>query len=254
MNSINLIYLWKPALEIVILWFAIYQIMLFFETTHAKQLLRGILVLFLAFIVFEKFDFSVLNWLMTKLFGISVIVILIIFHPEIRQGLARLGQRHFFSNALKEEELDRILKEIAGATESLVKEKHGALIAIENSDSLNPYVGTGVKIEAEISSDLIQAIFTPNNPLHDGGLIIQQARISYAGCLFPLVQSNELERIFGMRHRAAIGLSEETDAVIVVVSEERQDVSLVYGGRLYKDLGREELLSRIKEVMVGKNA
>ncbi|MCM8796643.1 MAG: diadenylate cyclase CdaA [Candidatus Omnitrophica bacterium] len=251
---VNILQFWKPAVEILILWFAIYQIMLFCETTHAKQLLRGILILFAAFFIFEKFNFQVLVWLMTKLFGISVIAILIIFHPEIRQGLLRLGQRHFFSIALKEEEVDRLLKAISEAGEFLIREKHGALIAIENGDSLRPYVETGVKIDANISSDLIQAIFTPNNPLHDGGLIIQQGRISSAGCLFPLAQNNELNRIFGMRHRAALGLSEETDAVIVVVSEERQDISLVYGGKLYKDIGREELFGRIKEIMVGKNA
>jgi diadenylate cyclase len=109
-----------------------------------------------------------------------------------------------------------------------------------------------VAIDGRVSSDLIQAIFTPNNPLHDGGLILQQGRIVAAGCLFPLTQNQELSRIFGTRHRAALGLSEETDAIIIVVSEERQDISLVYRGRLYKDLSREDLLSRVKEIIKTK--
>jgi diadenylate cyclase len=187
--------------------------------------------------------------LLTKLFGISVIAILIIFHPEIRQGLARLGQRHLFGAILREEELEHILQEIGKAAENISKNKIGALIAIEKNVPLNAYIETGVMIDARVSSDLIEAIFTPNNPLHDGGLIIQHGRITAAGCLFPLTQKPDLSRIFGTRHRAALGLSEETDAIIIIVSEERQDISLVYRGKLYKDVSQEELISRIKEFM-----
>jgi diadenylate cyclase len=216
------------------------------------QVLRGIVILVVAFFVFQRLNFQVLDWLLTKLFGISVIAFLIIFHPEIRQGLARLGQRHPFSTALREEDLLLALQEVARACESLIKDKIGALIAIEKKDSLAAYIGSGVAIDGRVSSDLIQAIFTPNNPLHDGGLILQQGRIVAAGCLFPLTQNQELSRIFGTRHRAALGLSEETDAIIIVVSEERQDISLVYRGRLYKDLSREDLLSRVKEIIKTK--
>ena len=129
------------------------------------------------------------------------------------------------------------------------KDKIGALIAIEKNDPFTGYIESGVLIDGRVSSDLIETIFTPNSILHDGGLIIQHGRIIAAGCLFPLTENQDLSRIFGTRHRAALGLSEETDAVIIIVSEERQDISLVHQGKLYKDLSREELLSKIKEII-----
>jgi len=237
------------VLEIAILWFVIYHIILFFEGTRAIHVLRGIIILLVAFLLSQKLNFQVLDWLLTKLFGISIIAFLIIFHPEIRQGLARLGQRNLFGAPLREEELDYVLSEIDKAAENLSKEKLGALIAIEKEDSLSAYVESGNIIDSRVSADLIQAIFTPNNPLHDGGLVIQNGRILAAGCLFPLTQNQDLSRIFGTRHRAALGLSEETDAVIIIVSEERRDISLVYKGRLYRDIGREELIAKIKEII-----
>ncbi len=246
---LNIILMWKPIIEILILWFVIYHIMLFFEGTRAIQVLRGIIILLAAFFLFQKLGLQILDWLLTKLFAISVIAILVIFHPEIRQGLARLGQRHLFGTSESEEEMDYILKQIGEATENLCKNKIGALIAIEKNDPLTAYIESGVLIDARVSSDLIENIFTPNSLLHDGGLIIQHGRIIAAGCLFPLNENQDLSRIYGMRHRAALGLSEETDAVIIIVSEERQDMSLVYRGKLYKDLSREDMLSKIKEII-----
>ncbi len=245
----NLILHWKPLTEIIILWFIIYQVMLFFEGTKALQVLRGIIILLFAFFIFQKLDFAVLNWLLKKLFGISVIAILIIFHPEIRQGLARLGKRQIFKNNLKKEELDLIVRQIAQACENLAKNKLGALFAIEKNDSLAPYAQSGEAVDSRVSADLIQAIFTPNNPLHDGGLIIQHGKIAAAGCIFPLTTNQEFSRIFGTRHRAAMGLSEETDAILIVVSEERQDVSMIYRKKFYKDLGRADLELKIKELI-----
>jgi diadenylate cyclase len=209
-------------------------------------------VLSLAFLLFQWLGLEELNWLMAKLFAISVIALLIIFHPEIRQGLTRLGQRQLFSAALGTEELDFMLNQLGEAAESLRGSRIGALIAIEKYDSLHEYVESGVIVDAKVSSDLIETIFTPNSLLHDGGLIIQQGRIMAAGCLFPLTQKQDLNRIFGTRHRAALGLSEETDALVIVVSEERQDISLVHRSRLYKDLSREELIYRIKEILKTK--
>lgn len=245
---------WKPALEIFILWFVIYHILLFLEGTRAIQVLRGLIILLVAFFVFQRLGVGTLEWLLTKLFGISIIAILIIFHPEIRQGLARLGQQHLFATILKEEEVDYMLKQIIRAAENLCREKIGALIVIENIDTLNPYIENGVAIDARISAELLQAIFTPHTPLHDGGVIIQHGRIMAAGCLFPLSQNPSLSRVFGTRHRAAIGLSEETDAIIIIISEERHDISLAHESKLYKDLNRDEILARIKKFMKTKHA
>jgi len=247
---LDMLYLWGPTIfEIIVLWVAIYHVLLFFEGTRASQVLRGIVILFLVFFLSQRLNFKVLDWLLTKLFGISVIAAFIIFQPEIRQGLAHLGQRNPFGSSMREEEIDLVLKEISRAVEALAKDKIGALVVIEKNDSLASYIQSGIILDAKVSSELIQAVFTPNNPLHDGGLIIRHDKITAAGCLFPLTQKQELSRIFGTRHRAALGLSEEADAIIIVVSEERQDISLVYCGKLYKDLSREELTSRIKEII-----
>ncbi|MDD5097957.1 MAG: diadenylate cyclase CdaA [Candidatus Omnitrophica bacterium] len=250
---LNFIPEWRILTEIVILWFVIYQIMLFFEGTRALQVLRGITILVFAFFIFQKLDFLVLNWLLKKLFGISVIAVLIIFHPEIRQGLAQLGKKKFFKNNLNEEEFDLAIKQIAEACENLAKNKLGGLIAIRKNDALAAYIQSGEIIDSKISANLIQAIFTPNNPLHDGGLIIQHERIAAAGCIFPLTTNQELNRVFGTRHRAALGLSEETDAILIVISEERCDISVIYRKRFYKDLSRLELESKIKQLVEMEN-
>jgi diadenylate cyclase len=252
MHEINLIQYWKPVTEIIILWFLIYRIIIFFENTRAMQALRGIIILLLAFLIFKKFDFQVLSWLFEKLFGISVIALLIIFHPEIRLGLAQIGKRQLFKNTLKDEDILILSRQIASGCENLSKNKLGALIAIENNDSLVAYIQSGEIIDAKVGADLIEAIFTPNNPLHDGGLIISRGRIAAAGCIFPLTLNQELSRIFGTRHRAALGLSEETDAILIIVSEERRDISLIYQRKFFKDLSSAQLELKIKELLKTK--
>lgn len=248
----NLAIYWKPIVEVIILWFFIYHILLFFVGTRAVQALKGIVIILLAFLIFQKFDFFVLNKLFKELFGLSVIAILIIFSPEIRQGLASIGKGHVFKPNQKEEGLDFVIHEIAQACESLAQNKLGALIAIEKNDTLSAYISTGEILDSRICADLIEAIFTPNNPLHDGGLIIQKTRIASAGCIFPLTENQELSRIFGTRHRAALGLSEEADAILIIVSEERRDISIIYRKKFYKDLGGQQLETKIKELIFTK--
>ncbi len=253
-NTLYNLAIWKPFIEILILWFVIYHIMLFFVGTRAINALRGIIIILVAFFLFQKLNFEVLDWLFTKLFAISVIAIMVIFHPELRQGLAKLGQRQLlFGTVLKEEKLEYVLKQVGKASDNLAKEKLGAIIAIERNDSLTPYIESGVVIDARVSVELIETIFTRNSILHDGGMIIQNGRIMSAGCLFPLTENQGLNRIFGTRHRAALGLSEETDAVIIVISEERQDISLIYNGQMYKNLSRESLVSKIKDTILNQN-
>ncbi|MCU0651312.1 MAG: diadenylate cyclase CdaA [Candidatus Omnitrophica bacterium] len=243
---------WKPAVEIIFLWVLIYHMLLFFEGTRAIQVLRGIITLLVFYFLVQYLNLNILSWIFDKMLGLSVIAILVIFHPEIRQGLARLGQHNLFKAALRDEELDTVIKEIGKAVEGLCKDKIGALIAIEKNDSLSSYISSGARIDGLVESDLIQTIFTPNSLLHDGGIIVQGGRISAAGCLFPLTQNQDLSRVFGTRHRAALGLSEETDALIIVISEERHDMSLVYESRLYKDLSKDELLVKIKDILIPK--
>ncbi len=244
--SINLLNNWKAIVEITILWIVFYQIMLFFKGTRAIQVLRGLIVLVFAFFIFQILRLETLDWLMTHFFAISVIGILVIFQPEIRQGLAKLGQQKIFKGGLYEEELKEIIAQIVSAVDILSRKKTGALIAIEKEDSLKEYIESGVKIDSRISAELIQTIFTPNSLLHDGGLIIQNTRIIAAGCLFPLTEKPNLDRILGTRHRAAIGLAEQTDAIVVVASEETGDISLCYNGKLFRDLDLGQLSEKLK--------
>ncbi len=252
MNLAGIFIHWKAIVEILILWFVLYQVMLFFEGTRAIQVVRGIALILVAFFFFQKLGLERLDWLFRNFFATSVIALLIIFHPEIRQGLARLGQRNLFVSTMDEEELDRMLKEICKSVEDIADNKIGALIAVEANDSLSSYIESGVLIDSKVSSELIEAIFTPNNPLHDGGAVIRRGRIASAGALFPLAQRTDIDRIFGTRHRAALGLSEETDAVIIVVSEERQDISLVHRGKLHSNLDHENLFLKAKEILLVK--
>lgn len=248
-----LLNIWRPVLEITLLWVTIYHILLFFEGTRALQVLRGIVILLFVFFLAQRLELTVIEWLMSK-FGISVITaVLIIFHPEIRHGLAKLGQHKLFKPVLAGEELDRMLLEISKGTETMCREKIGALIAIERKDHLNNYIESGVAIDSVVSGDLLQSIFTHASILHDGAVIIQNGRIAAAGCIFPLTDNPDLSRMFGMRHRAALGLSEQTDALIIVVSEERHDISLVYQSRMFKDLNKDELVVKIKELLKTEN-
>lgn len=237
---------WKTTLEILILWFVIYRIMLFFQGTRALQVLRGIIILVFAFFIVQILRLETLDWLLTHLFGISIIGFLIIFQPEIRQGLARLGQQNVFIPVIPEKEVDAMIGEIVKAVDILSKQRVGALIALEKEESLKEYVETGVTIDSKVSAEMLQTIFTPNSLLHDGGVVIQQGRVVAAGCLFPLTEKQDLSRVFGTRHRAAIGLAEQTDAVVVAVSEETGDISMCHGGRLMRDMSTDDLFKHFK--------
>lgn len=225
----------KIAFEIAILWWVIYAILVFIKGTRAAQLLKGLIVIVLLFFLVEKLGLDAVSWILAKILAISVIGFLIIFQPEIRRGLARIGQFGIFT--AKEQIVDELVK----AAEWLSERKYGAIIAIEREVGLGSYIESGVNLDGKVKSELLETIFMPNTPLHDGGVVIQMDRITAAGCLFPLAQDSQLAKQQGTRHRAAVGLTEETDAVVMVVSEETGAISIVAGGRLTKDLSGESL-------------
>ena len=240
----------KPIIEISILWYAFFRIMIFFEGTRAGQVWKGIIILVVAFFVAQKLGLNTLDWILTKIFAISVIAIIVIFQPELRFGLARLGQPHLFGTGLKEEEIDELIRQLVAALLYLSQKKIGALIAIEREDKLKTYINSGVAMESKISPELLETIFTPLSPLHDGGIVIQGNGIAAAACLFPLAQNPYLSHTLGTRHRAALGLSEETDAVVLIVSEETGLISLAASSRLTQGLTREELTQNLKNLLV----
>ncbi len=232
---IELANIWKIVLEISILWFIYYLVFLFIRGSRTVQLLKGLIIITALLIVTQQMGLTTVNWIITKIFPISILAFLIIFQPELRRGLTQLGQ---FGAILKEE---RIIDEIVKSTSILSKKKIGALIAIEREIGLRPYIESGVPLDSRVTSELINTIFMPNTPLHDGGIIIQGGTIIAAGCLFPLSQDPRLSKTMGTRHRAAIGLTEETDVVVVVVSEETGAISVSIAGKLTRDLDKETL-------------
>jgi len=235
--------IWKPLLEIVILWYAFYLVLIFVKETRAFQVLKGLIILLIIIIITTTFlsqrmGLYTLNWIIEKFFALIVLAFLIIFHPELRQGLARIGERGLLSAFIIEE---HIIDEIVNAAFLLSKRKIGAIIAIERSSSLKTYTETGILLDSSVSQELLATIFMPNTPLHDGGVTVRGDRVVAAGCLFPLSDNPRISRSLGTRHRAAIGLTEQTDAIVIVVSEESGSVSIAINGRLTRDLDKEGL-------------
>ena len=226
---------WKIILEILMLWFIYYVVFLFVRGSRTVQLLKGLIIMALLLIIPQQLGLTTISWIITKVLPISVLALLIIFQPEMRRGLAQLGQ---FGALLKEK---RVIDEIVKSAGILSKKKIGALIAIEREVGLRPYIESGVPIDSKVTSELINTIFMPNTPLHDGGIVIQGGTIVAAGCLFPLSQDPRLSKTMGTRHRAAIGLSEETDSITVVISEQTGAISVSIAGKLTRDLDKETL-------------
>lgn len=243
----------KPTIEICILWLAYYRILVFFEGTRAFQVLKGITILLVAFLASQIIGLNTINWLLTKFFAISIVALMIIFQQELRQGLARLGQHHMFNFALEESEIIAIIAELTSATYKLSKQKIGCLIAIEVEAKLNTYIESGVPIDSKISSELVQTIFTPKTPLHDGGIIIKGNRIVAASCLFPLSDNPNFNKIIGTRHRAALGITEQTDALVLMVSEETGEISVASEGRFIPIVNKERLTNILKNILVAKD-
>ncbi|MCK4881552.1 MAG: diadenylate cyclase CdaA [Candidatus Omnitrophica bacterium] len=240
----------KPLLEIMILWIVFYQILVFFEGTRAFQVFRGIIYLLIAFLLFQILGLDTLNWLLTKFFAISIIALIIIFQQELRHGLARLGQQHLFNFGLEESEIVAIIDEITSASYKLARQKIGCLIAIERETKLNAYIESGITIDSRISSELIQSVFNPQSPIHDGGVITRGNRIAAVSCLFPLSDNPNFSKIIGTRHRAALGITEQTDSVVIMVSEETAEISVACDGRFIPIVNRERLVNILKDLLI----
>jgi len=237
---------WKTILEILILWAVVYRIFLFLKGTKAAYLLRGIIILIISLFIFQMLGLPVLTRLLTYFFAFFLILVVIIFQPELREGLIHLGKRHIFYIESEREEMEKILREIVSAISTLSRRKQGALVAIQREIGLKRYIESGVVLNADLTSELLQSIFYPSAPLHDGGVIISETKIVAASCLFPLSENADLERTLGMRHRAAVGLSENSDALVIIVSEENGSISLAINGQLTRDLIPNDLLTILK--------
>jgi diadenylate cyclase len=237
---------WRDALEIAIAGFAIYRVLLLLHRRRAMQILIGVIILAVAYAVGVVLKLNMITYLLSQVFQYAAFALLIVFAPELRAALAQIG-RSPLSRFLRRVDPGVVAEEIADAAERLSRNGVGAIVAIEGEVSLQEFIATGSPMQAKVSTDLLMTIFTPYSPLHDGAVIIRGDTIVAAGCILPLSEGSMLERNLGTRHRAALGLTEETDAVVVVVSEETSTMSAAVGAKLWRDL----TVAQLREVLAG---
>jgi len=239
---------WRPVLEILILTVGIYYAFRFVRGTRGAPVVTGFLVVLLTLVLVSYLlKLKVLQYFLGGFSAFFVLAVLVIFQPELRRMLAELGNLPLFGTAHEQRENIEV---IIQTVERLADVRIGALIALEQSIELQKAVESGIPVDCEATSEMLETIFFPNNAIHDGGVIIKGDRIAFAACIFPLTQRQDLNKSLGTRHRAAIGLSEETDAVIVAVSEETGAISYAYKGQLFRGITLEELRAFLTSVLV----
>lgn len=246
-------------LEIIVIAFATYHIIMWVKNTRAFSLVKGILVLLVFYVVAYVLDMSVVLWIFNKTIAIGITAIIIVFQPELRTALEQLGRKNLIQNFIPFEEQrdksqrfsDRTINELVRATFELAKTKTGALIIIEHDITLAEYERTGINIDSAISSQLLINIFEHNTPLHDGAVIIRGDRIVAATCYLPLSDNMQLSKDLGTRHRAGVGVSEVTDSLTIIVSEETGKVSTAYEGRISRNIDGDDLKQKLA-VLQGK--
>jgi diadenylate cyclase len=233
---------WRDLLEILVVAAVFYRILLVLAGTRAIQMLLGLLLLVGTYFLARVLNLDLLQYLLEALFQFGAIAALVVFQPELRSALAHLGQNRILRlfNRLEESE---VAEEIAQAVEELARAKVGAIVAIEREVGLGEFAETGTPLQARVSASLLTTIFTPYSPLHDGAVIVRGDMIIAAGAILPLTQFPVTDKSLGTRHRAALGLSEETDALVLVVSEETSTVSLAIRGKLERGIDHERLLA-----------
>lgn len=237
---------WTDLVEILIVAFLLYRLLLVLQRTRAMQIMLGVVALALLYGASRLLDLILIRTMLEAAFQYGAIAILVVFQPELRSALARLGRSRMM-RAFQRLEGSRVAEEIIEAVERLSRARHGAIIALEQEIGLDEYAETGSSVDARVSAEMLTTIFTPYSPLHDGAVLIVADQIRTAGAILPLTQSTVKDRSLGTRHRAALGLSEETDAIVIVVSEETSQVSVAVGGRLDRDV----TMDRLREILVG---
>lgn len=245
---------WRTILDIAVVAIVLYQLLMLIKGTRAVQLLKGILVLLIISNGAQFLKLSTMSWLLDQVWSMLFIALPVVFQPELRRALEQIGRGKFFvrhAQTVGNEALIQVIDELVRCTQVLSKNRIGALIAIERTTGLQNYVETGIKIDGVVSSEFLLNVFIPNTPLHDGAVIIRSDRVAAAGCFLPLSESNAIQKELGTRHRAAIGLTEVSDSVVVIVSEETGAVSVAIDGVLTRFLDEKslkELLSRELQV------
>ena len=240
---------WRDAVEIAVLWVLVYQLYRIFRATRGARILVGLAVVIIVLtLASQLLELRVIEWMVKSAAAILAFALLIIFQPELRNALARLGSSKLFSFATSQQKV--FLETVGDSVMKLSKNRFGALFAIERSISLEEYEATGIVIDAQLSVELVASIFHPKTSLHDGGMVLKNERVAAAGCIFPVSQKELSDRALGLRHRAGFGISEESDAVAIIVSEETGHVSIVTGGKLYRGLSEKEFRTKLEELFL----
>lgn len=256
------LYLWRflsfgdwvrMVVEVAIVGYAIYRLLALIQGTHAESLVKGLAILVVAAFVADRLGLRTIRWILEQL-GLMVVVGLpVVFQPELRRALAQLGRGRLFARPflfLGVEDVSRLIDEIIRSAQIMEKSKTGALLILEREVRLNDYIETGIKLDAVVSSEVLVNIFMPRTPLHDGAAIIRGDRVLAAGCFLPLSDRPYLSRQLGTRHRAALGISEITDAIAVVVSEETGTISVSEGGKLTRYLDESNLKQMLEDLIL----
>ncbi len=246
----------SDIIEILIISFLVYHIMVWVKNTKAWSLLKGV-VLIMAFVLIAAiFEMNTILWIVKNVFSIAVIAVIIVLQPELRKALEELGKKNIFSSVFNLEGLthesglfsDKTISEITRACIDMGKVRTGALIVVKQEDNLADYERTGIEVDGVVTSQLLKNIFEKNTPLHDGAVIIEGDRVSAATCYLPLSGSTMLSKELGTRHRAGVGMSEETDAMVIIVSEETGSISVAYKGNLSRNLNAESLELKLESI------
>lgn len=243
---------YRDTVDILLVTAGIYWLLLLIRGTRAIQILVGLIVLIALSLVSELFELAALGLILENFLGSAVLIMVILFQNDIRRALARVG-RGFFPSFSQEQEL-QLVEEVVRAAGSLSQRRHGALILLERESNLNDLIEAGVSVDAQLSKELLLSIFQPSSPMHDGAVVIQDGRISSAGCILPLTLRTDLPEGLGTRHRAAVGITEETDALVIVVSEETQRISVVLGGEMLRGLDAPRLRVVLRDVLGGERS
>ncbi len=242
---------WRDIIDIAIVTYILYRLILLIRGTRAEQLIKGLVVLLVAMVGSGLLGLRTINWFLQGLMTIGLVAIPIVFQPELRRALEQLGRGKIFQRPVydyEEETFQIVLEELLKAIPVLVKKKIGALIVLERKTGLKEFLETGIKIEGIVTAELLINIFMPRSPLHDGAVIIRGAIMSAAGCFLPLTENPNLSKELGTRHRAGLGITEVSDAVVIIVSEETGVISLAYEGKLTRYLDEKTLRSTLSNL------
>jgi diadenylate cyclase len=245
---------WRVAIELLLIGMVVFWVIRFLQGTRGARMLKGIAVVLIGLyllvtLIGQYFDLDRLVFRYKELLLFASFALAVVFQPELRRGLMRLGETRLFRGFT--DEITQDIEQLVESATFLSRRKIGGLIAVEREVGLGGIAENGTRVNADLSSDLLDTIFWPNSPLHDLGVVVSQGRIAYAGVQFPLAESGELERELGSRHRAAVGMSQDSDAVVIVVSEETGDISIAESGKLFRKLTPEGLRGLLTDLLGG---